>query len=101
MVGQGATTSKSKGKQLALSSEDFDAKYSSGLKEILTEPEGIYRNARIRTEAMTSVDYNDLTKGIEVNEEHSAITESQSYNSYKETEAFTYDRHSRRDGQEI
>jgi len=41
-VGPG-TPSKSKEKQLALSSEDPDAEYFLGLKEILFKPEGIYR----------------------------------------------------------
>ena len=41
MVGPSTTPSKSKGKQLVLSSEESDTKHSSGLKEILIEPEGI------------------------------------------------------------
>ena len=36
------------------------------------------------------VDYNLLAKGIEVNDEHSAIVESQSSNSNSETTTFTY-----------
>jgi len=39
MVGPSTTPSKSKRKQLAISSEDSDAERSSGLKETLIEPE--------------------------------------------------------------
>jgi len=42
MVGPSTTLSKSKGKQLALSSEESDVEFSSDLKEILIEPERIY-----------------------------------------------------------
>ena len=47
MVAPSATPSKLKGKQLALSSEESDAECSSGLKEILIEPEGIYQRTQI------------------------------------------------------
>jgi len=41
MVGSSTTPSKSKGKQLTISSGESDIELSSGLKEILIEPEGI------------------------------------------------------------
>jgi len=47
MVGPSATPSKSKGKQLALSSKESDTECFSGLKEILLEPKEIYRRTRI------------------------------------------------------
>ena len=59
-----------------------------GLKEILIKPKGIYRYTRIWIGAITPVDYNALARGIEINDEHTAITKSQSSNSY--VEAFTY-----------
>ena len=36
------------------------------------------------------MDYNALARGIEASDEHSAITESQSSNSYMEKKASTY-----------
>ena len=90
MVGPSTTPSKSKGKQLALSSEESYDEHSSGLKEILIKPEGIYRRTWIRTGAIAPIDYNLLAKGIEANDEHSAVAESHSSNSYVKTEAFAY-----------
>ena len=40
--------------------------------------------------AITPVDYSLLARGIEVNDEHSAIIESRSLNFSSETTAFTY-----------
>jgi len=88
MAGLGTTLSKSKGKQLALSSEESYTKRSSGLKEILIELEGIYRRTWIRTRAIALIDYNLLAREIEVNGQHSTIVKSHSSNSYVETEAF-------------
>jgi len=62
---------------------------SSGLKKILIEPKRIYKCTQIQTGAITPVDYNLLARGIDINDEHSAIAESQSSNSYKEKGAFT------------
>ena len=76
-VGPSTIQSKLKGKQLAIGSEESDVESSLGLKKILIEPEGIYQ-------------HNALDKGIEVNDEHSAIAESQSSNSYMEKEAFIH-----------
>jgi len=90
MVGPRTTPSKSKRKQLAISSEESDVEPSSGLKEILIEPEGIYQHTRIRTGTITLVIHNALAWEIEVNDEHSAIAESQSFNSYIENEAFVH-----------
>ena len=87
-MGPSITPSKSKGKQLAFSSEESDTECSSGLKEILIEPEEIYRRTQIRTEAIAPIDYNLLARGIETDDEHSAIVGSHSSNSYRETEAF-------------
>jgi len=47
MVGPSATSSKSKGKQLTLSSEESDVEPFLDLKEKLVVPEGIYRHIRI------------------------------------------------------
>jgi len=44
MVGPRFTPSKSKGKQLAISSEESDDDWSPGLKDALAEPEGVYRH---------------------------------------------------------
>jgi len=90
MVGPSTAPSKSNGKQLALSSEESDAEYSSSLKEILIEPEGIYRHTRIRTGAIAPIDYNNLAKVVKSNDEHSVIIESHLSNSYVEKETFTY-----------
>ena len=71
--------SKSKGKQPAVSSNESD-----------TEPEGVYRHTRTQTGAVAPIDYNALARGIEVNDSHSAIAESQASNSSMEKEAFIY-----------
>ena len=63
-------TSKSRGKQPAVSSDESD-----------TEPEGVYRHTCTRTGAILPIDYNALARGIEVNDSHSAIAESQASNS--------------------
>ena len=76
MVGSNITPSKSKGKQLAISSGESNIEPSSNLKEILVEPEGIHQHTRIRTGVIAPVDYNALAKGVKVSDEHSAITES-------------------------
>ena len=81
MVGPSTILSKSKEKQLAFNSEESDIECSSGLKEILIEPEGIYYHTRTQIGAVIPIDYNSLARGIEADDEHS--------NSYRETEAFT------------
>jgi len=81
MVRSGSTPSKSKGKKLEVSSEESDADQSSGFRDILIVSKGVYRHTRTRTRAITPVDYNLLARGIEVNDEHSTIVESQSSNS--------------------
>ena len=90
MVGLITTPSKSKGKQLGISSENFDVEHSSGLKKLLIEPEGIYQCSRIWTGAIALVDYNALARRIEASDKHSSIAESQSSNSYMKKEAFAY-----------
>jgi len=65
MVGPNTTLSRTKGKQPIVSSDESD-----------TEPEGVYRYTRTRTDTIAPVDYNALTRGIEVSEAHSAIVES-------------------------
>ena len=80
MVGLSFTPSKSKGKQSAVSSEESDADWSLGLKDVLIEPEGVYRHTRTRTGTIAPVDYSLLARGIEVNDKHSTIIESQSSN---------------------
>jgi len=111
MVGPSITSNKSKGKQLAISSEEFDIELSSGLKKILIEPERICQRTRIRTGTIARiamllgctsthfdflewipfgpVEYNALTRGIEANNEHSAIAEFYSSNFYME-KVFAY-----------
>ena len=73
------TPSKTKGKQPIVSSDESD-----------TEPEGVYWHTYTRTCIITPVDYSALAWGIEVNESHSAIAESQASNSSVEKEAFAY-----------
>ena len=75
MVVPSVIPSKSKGKQLAFSSKESDTERSSGLKEILIEPEGIYRHTRIQTETVVPIDYNSLARGIEADDEHFAIVD--------------------------
>jgi len=79
MTGSSTTPSKSREKQLAVSSDESD-----------DEPEGVYRHTRTRTGVVAPVDYNALARGIEVSESHSAISESQASNSSTEKEAFVY-----------
>jgi len=71
--------SRSRGKQPAISTDESD-----------TELEGVYRHTRTRTGAIPPIDYNALARGIEVNDSHSAIAESQASNSSIEKEAFIY-----------
>ena len=71
--------SRSKRKQPVVSSDESD-----------TEPEGVYRNTRTRSDVVAPIKYNALARGIEVSESHSAITESQASNSSIEKEAFMY-----------
>ena len=73
MVGPSSTLRESKGKQLAISSEESDVDRSSALKDILVKPEGVYRHTRTRIGTIAPVNYNLLAKRIEVNDEHSAI----------------------------
>ena len=77
MVGPSSTPSKSKGKQLVVSSKELDADRSPGLKDALAEPEGVYRHTRTCTKIIAPVDYSPLARRIEVNDEHSTIIESQ------------------------
>ena len=72
-------TSGSRGKQPVVSSDESD-----------TEPEGVYRHTRTRTGVIAPINYSALARGIEVNDSHSAITESQASNSSIEKEAFIY-----------
>ena len=55
-----------------------------------TEPEGVYRHTRTRTEVIPPINYSALARGIEVNDSHSAIAESHASNSSIEKEAFIY-----------
>ena len=55
-----------------------------------TEPEGVYRHTRTRTGVIPPINYSALARGIEVNDSHSAIAESQASNSSIEREAFIY-----------
>ena len=57
MVGPSFTPSKSKGKQLAISSEESDVDWSPGLKDILVEPEGVYWHTWTHTGTIAPVDY--------------------------------------------
>ena len=79
IVSSSTTPSKTKRKQLIVSSDEFD-----------TEPEGVYQHTCTWTGTIALVDYNALSRGIEVSEVHSAIAESQALNSSVEKEAFTY-----------
>ena len=71
--------SRSREKQPTVSSDESD-----------TEPEGVYRHTRTRTGAVAPINYSALARGIEVNESHSAVAESQASNSSIEKEAFAY-----------
>jgi len=74
MMGPSTSPSKSKGKQLIVSSDESDDE-PSGLRELLTEPEGVYQHIRTRTGTTAPVNYNALAWGIEVREAYSAIAE--------------------------
>jgi len=90
MVGSSSTPSKFKGKQLAVSSEETAADRSPGLKDSLVEPKGVYWHTRTHMRTIDPVDYSLLSRGIEVNDEHSTIIESQSSNSSSETTAYAH-----------
>ena len=90
MVGPSSTPSKSKGKKLAFSSKESDADKSLGLKDVLGEPERVYRHTRTHTGTITLVDYSLLAREIKVNDEHYAIIRSQFLNSSLDTTAFAY-----------
>ena len=70
-------SSRSREKQPAVSFNESD-----------TEPEGMYRHTRTWTGAVSPINYNALTRGIEVSEFHSAIVESHASNSSVEKETF-------------
>ena len=74
--GPSSTPTKSKGKQLVVSSEESDADQSPGLKDALAELEEVYRHTRTRMVTIALVDYSLLAWEIEVNDEHSAIIKS-------------------------
>ena len=90
MMGPSFTPSKSKRKQLVVNSKESDADRSLGLKDTLAEPEGVYRHTQTRMGTIAPVDYSLLVRGIEVNDEHSAIIESRSSNSSSKTISFAY-----------
>jgi len=66
MVDPSTMPSKSKRKQLVVSSNESDNEPSSGLREILNEPERVYQCTRIRTGTIAPVNYSVLARGIEV-----------------------------------
>ena len=68
--------SRSREKQPTVSSDEFD-----------TKPEGVYRHTRTWTGAVAPINYSALARGIEVNESHSVVAESQASNSSIEKEA--------------
>jgi len=72
-------TSRSKGKQPAVSSDESDS-----------EPEGVYQHTRTRTGTIPPVDYNALAHGIRTDNSHSAVIESQASNSSVEKETSAY-----------
>ena len=72
-------TSRSKGKQPIVNSEESDS-----------EPEGVYQHTRTRTGALSPIDYNALAHGIRGNDSHSAVIESQASNSSVEKETSAY-----------
>ena len=90
MVGPSFTPSRSKGKQLAVSSEESDVDQSPGLKDILVEHEGVYWHTRTHTGIIDPIDYSLLAKRSEMNDKHSTIIESPSSNSSSKTTAFAY-----------
>ena len=57
MVGPSSTPNKSKGKQLAVSSEESNVDRSPRLKDALVELEGVYRCTWTRTVISTSLSY--------------------------------------------
>ena len=90
MVGPSTTPSTSKGKQPAISSDESDTEPSSGFREILIKPEGVYQHNRIRIGAISPVEYSAQARGIEVSEAYFAIARSQASISSIEKEAFAY-----------
>ena len=74
MVDPSTSPSKSKGKQTIVSSDESDDE-PSGLRELLTELEGVYQHTRTRTSTIAPVNFNALARGMEVREAHSTIAE--------------------------
>ena len=65
MVGPSTSPSKSKGKQPIVSPDESDDE-PSGLRELLTELEGVYQHTRTRTGTIALVNFCALAGGIEV-----------------------------------
>ena len=89
MVGPSSSPSMSKGKQLAVSSEESDVDRSSGLK-------GILLNLRGGLPTQSNLHGNNcpgrlqsIGQGVKVNDEHSAIIESQFLYSNSKTTILT------------
>jgi len=79
MVRLSTTSSRAKGKQPLVNSDQSDA-----------EPEGVYQYTRTQTGTISPVNYSALAQGIELSEAYSAIAELQASNSFREREAFAY-----------
>ena len=75
---------------MAISLEESDTDRSLGLKDALAEPEGVYQHTRTCLGMIAPIDCSLLARGIEVNDEHSAIIESRSLNSSSKTISFAY-----------
>ena len=84
MAGPSTTPRKSRRKQPAVSSDEFD-----------TETERVYQHTRTRTGAVAPVDYSALAPGIEVSESYSAIANFSGLKLfYRERSLCVYGKHS-------
>ena len=61
MVGPSTSPSKSKGKQPIVSSNESDDE-PSGLRELQTEPEGVYQHTCTQTGTIARVNYSALAR---------------------------------------
>ena len=90
MVGPCTTPSKSKGKQPIVCYGESNDEPSSGLKKILSGSEGVYQHPHIQTGTIALMNYSAVTRGMDVNEAHSAITESHASNFSTEKKVLAY-----------
>ena len=90
MVGSTDTSGKPGKERPSPSSGESDAEYSPGLKGIIVEPEGVFKQTRMKRGIIAPVNYKGMAEGSQLDDECSAIAESQSSCSSMENQAFAH-----------